>query len=221
MFNNNNTNGIGLDLLSVDIMRGRDHGLAPYTTYLLLSGHLGPAKKRVEWRDLCGLFSAKSIRSLRQLYDEVDDVDLLVGLLLEEKRNTLVGPVSRFLMVEQFRRFKFGNRFHYSFGNSTHAFSVAQIRSINRVGLADILCAVSDIGRVPERVFEALSDSNALRKCAGRTAMVDFALWKENYRPCICNVYIIYYRSYMYNIFRLNPFRHTNCLSRFSSEHLI
>lgn len=46
-------NGVGLDVLSVDITRGRDHGIAPYHTYL----EKLTSKKINEWSDYLGQLS--------------------------------------------------------------------------------------------------------------------------------------------------------------------
>lgn len=60
---------------------------------------------------------------LQLVYKHPHDVDLMVGLLLEEKVGTNVGAVGQFLLEEQFYRFKFGNRFYYSFKDSPHPFT--------------------------------------------------------------------------------------------------
>lgn len=53
MFNDDNKDGIGMPLLSVDIARGRDHGLAPYTLH-----YRRCTDRRVNnWLDLMPTFS--------------------------------------------------------------------------------------------------------------------------------------------------------------------
>lgn len=57
MFGEFNANNIGLDLLSVDILRGRDHGMRPYHEYLQL--YSGDDRLISEWDDLLDVFSSK------------------------------------------------------------------------------------------------------------------------------------------------------------------
>lgn len=51
---------------------------------------------------------------MKELYDSVNDVDLIVGLLLEKiSDGAIVGPTARCLIAEGFYRFKVGDRFFY------------------------------------------------------------------------------------------------------------
>lgn len=48
-------------------------------------------------------------------FRHVDDIDLFVGLNLEDPvKAGLVGPTSSFFIVEQFQRLRDGDRFFYS-----------------------------------------------------------------------------------------------------------
>lgn len=60
---------------------------------------------------------------MAKVYKSPRDVDLLVGLLLEQKYGTYAGPVGTYLLEEQFYRFKYGNRFFYSHKNNPHPFT--------------------------------------------------------------------------------------------------
>ena len=49
------------------------------------------------------------------LFRDVDDVDLFVGLNLEDSvKGGLVGPITSFFVVEQFKRLRDGDRFFYT-----------------------------------------------------------------------------------------------------------
>lgn len=110
-----------MDLLAVDIARGRDHGLSPYHVYLTQSTK---GKHVVStWSDLSGFLSERSIEVLQQIYACALDVDLLVGLLLEEKSGVYAGPVTQYIVEEQFYRAKYGNRFFYSLEDNPKPFT--------------------------------------------------------------------------------------------------
>lgn len=51
------------------------------------------------------------------------DIDLLVGCILEDKDHGETGLVGAYIIEEQFYRFKYGNRFFYSFPNGEYSFT--------------------------------------------------------------------------------------------------
>lgn len=56
------------------------------------------------------------IDRLKQAYKSVEDVDAIVGAILELPfGNSMVGKTLHYVMAEQFRRYKFGDSFFYSF----------------------------------------------------------------------------------------------------------
>lgn len=60
---------------------------------------------------------------LKTVYNSVKDIDLFVGLLLEMKPYAYAGQVTKYILEEQFYRFKFGDRYFYSFANSRNPFT--------------------------------------------------------------------------------------------------
>ncbi|XP_022084988.1 peroxidase-like [Acanthaster planci] len=131
--------GDGFDLESLDIQRGRDHGIPSYTTIR---------------KDFCGLSEISSFqdlvdeevmlnmdaRSLKKIYgdDGVQDVDAIVGLVLENHLpNTLVGPTVSCIVADQFHRLKFGDRFFYQ---NPDQFTQAQIDEIKKATMARVMC---------------------------------------------------------------------------------
>lgn len=113
-------NDIGLDLLSIDILRGRDHGLSPYHKYRKICNMRTNVKM---FNDLSPHISSSAITQLRQTYKSVYDIDLLVGGALEtiedSKNETLeelgfFGPTFRCIISEQFFRLKAGDFYFYT-----------------------------------------------------------------------------------------------------------
>lgn len=98
----------GFDLASLNIQRGRDHGLASYN----------------ETRRAYGLRPVRSFRevnpdpevqaNLRAVYDSVNEIDLWVGGLAEDHvPGAMVGLTYRAIVADQFRRLRDGDRFWY------------------------------------------------------------------------------------------------------------
>merc|ERR1719474_513410 len=79
----------GLDLVSLNIQRGRDHGLAPYTSWRQLCDL--PAVTSL--KELAKMFPAMNVARLQALYKSVDEIDLFIGGILETPaEGSLLGP---------------------------------------------------------------------------------------------------------------------------------
>jgi len=95
----------GLDLASLNIQRGRDHGLADYNRTRAAYG-----LSRVT--SFAQITSDTALQEkLKSLYGSVDDIDLWVGVLVEDHvRGSSVGPLAQQMLVEQFGRLRDGDR---------------------------------------------------------------------------------------------------------------
>ena len=81
----------GMDLVSLNIQRGREHGLAGYNKYREICG-LGRANS---FSDLSRQMSLTRTQELQRLYSSVDDIDLFVGIFSERpNRDAMVGPTA-------------------------------------------------------------------------------------------------------------------------------
>jgi len=125
----------GLDLVSLNIQRGRDHGLAPYTSWRKLCG-LSPV---TSWKMLAKIFPQNIVPRLQAIYEKVTDVDLFVGGLLESAEEGILGPTFLCLVGDQFQRLKTGDRFWYE-NSGEQAFTELQLAELKKVSLARVLC---------------------------------------------------------------------------------
>jgi peroxidase len=115
------TGPCGLDLVSLNIQRGRDHGLPAYP----------------EWREYCGgykpktfeelepIMDSETVERLRSMYDSVDDIDPYTGLVSETPVTSsgILGPTATCVIAEQFLRLKKGDRFWYETPQAPQAFT--------------------------------------------------------------------------------------------------
>ena len=87
----------GMDLVALNIQRGRDHGLGGYNKYREVCG-LGRARS---FSDLSRQMSVARTQELQRLYSSVDDVDLFVGIFSERPNSdAMVGPTALCIIGE-------------------------------------------------------------------------------------------------------------------------
>lgn len=130
-----------MDLASLNIQRGRDHGLPPYVEWREPCG-LSPITK---WEDLDRVMFSTSSRKFRNLYSSVQDVDLFpAGLAEKPVPGGLVGPTFACIIAQQFSNLRKGDRFWYENPNRESSFTAAQLQQIRRVSLAQILCKTAE-----------------------------------------------------------------------------
>ena len=65
---------------------------------------------------------------MKEAYDNVVDIDLYVGLLMEKPRNdALVGDTFLCLIGDTFARVKWGDRFFYDLANQKGSFNLGKV----------------------------------------------------------------------------------------------
>ncbi|XP_025194656.1 peroxidase-like isoform X2 [Melanaphis sacchari] len=141
----------GRDLLALDIGRGQDVGLQPYNQLRHLCGY--PLAKNFE--DLADLIHIKDISKLKKHYYSVNDIDLIVGLLLEKPSDgAIVGPTTQCLFAENFYRFKAGDRFFYDVKGQPGSFTEDQLKMIKKITFGHVICATSNVDKVQKDIFK-------------------------------------------------------------------
>ncbi|CAG4945692.1 unnamed protein product [Colias eurytheme] len=125
------------DQVSLDIQRGRDLGLQGYNAYRNFCG----MKAAKDFYDLTDVIDGEKVEILKKLYSNVDDIDLLVGIMSENNiEGTLVGPTLFCIMVKQIQLFRFSDRFWFERGDNYHSFTFSQLREIRRTNMARFAC---------------------------------------------------------------------------------
>lgn len=131
----------GVDLIAINLQRGRDHGLPTYNDMRVLQG-LPPV---VMFNDFADRIPQAGVAMLEKMYASPEDVDLFVGGLLElPAHNAVVGPTFQGIIADQFSRLKKGDRFFYEFGGFPNSFTPGQLQEIRKTRMARILCDIND-----------------------------------------------------------------------------
>ncbi|KAL3277115.1 hypothetical protein HHI36_012472 [Cryptolaemus montrouzieri] len=165
----------GYDILSIDIQRGRDHGLPTYNEYRKFCG----LKKIDNFKNLDGVMLPKTVDSLQKIYKSEEDIDLIIGALSEKPQKGLFGPTLTCILANQFERTKKADRYFYESDEQPMPFSESQLDEIKKVTFARIICDNSDkVEKVQPRVFEAISDKNAPVSCDSEAIhKINLELW--------------------------------------------
>ena len=172
----------GLDLASLNIQRGRDHGLPPYLTW-----------KRWAFES-CGIES--DFRNeltkihLLQTYGTLETVDLFVGGLAEEPvEGGLVGATFACIFARTFEAVRDGDRFYYENNDETTGiFTANQRAEIEKASLSRVICDNSDnIQTIQPNAFLA----NRERVSCSQLPQINLNVWQEaTEAPDLCYVRI-------------------------------
>ncbi|KAK8778754.1 hypothetical protein V5799_019907 [Amblyomma americanum] len=159
-----NNESFGLDLISLNIQRGRDHGVRGYTDYL--KGCFGLRVTKFEHLDSA---MPRPVRErLQRLYAHVNDIDLFTGGVSEYSLpGGVVGPTFGCILGIQFWRLKYGDRFYFEHGGQAGSFTPAQLTELRRTTLSKIICDNSIGHEMTQReVLRTVSESNPEVPCS-------------------------------------------------------
>ena len=133
----------GFDLASLNIQRGRDHGLADYNTVREAYG-----LERVSSFEQITSDPALQAK-LASTYGSVDNIDLWIGGLSEDHLpGSSLGETFTAILVDQFTRLRDGDRFWYQV-YLPHRL----VRELEKTTLADIIRRNTALTKLQENVF--------------------------------------------------------------------
>jgi len=134
----------GFDLVSLNIQRGRDHGLPGYNQ---ARADLG-LETVTDFSDITSNLELQL--QLASVYANVDQVDLWVGGLAEDHvEGAMVGELLRTILIHQFSVLRDGDRFWYQ-----NQLDQQRVDDLQRTTLADIIRRNTNIGsELPDDVF--------------------------------------------------------------------
>lgn len=134
----------GLDLASLNIQRGRDHGLPDYNTIRTEYGLRSVTDFAQVTRD------ADRQLALASVYDSPSQVDPWVGFLSEDPiRGAVTGVTLHRILSNQFRKLRDGDRFFYL--NDPDL--ARELNQISSTRLSDVIQRNTDITGLQENIF--------------------------------------------------------------------
>ncbi|XP_041828509.1 eosinophil peroxidase-like [Melanotaenia boesemani] len=166
---------LALDLGSLNMQRGRDHGLPGYNAWRKFCG-LSQPRNRAELRRV--LNNANLANRLLELYKTPDNIDVWLGGVAEPfVPGGRVGPLFACLIAKQFHRIRQGDRFWYE---NPGVFTEKQRAALSSASLSRIICDNTGIEYVTPNPLIAISKGNGLVHCSS-IPRLDLSAWKEKW----------------------------------------
>ena len=168
-----------MDLASLNIQRGRDHGIPSYVQFRTACA-LSPINN---WQDLKTVMTPSTARKFENLYSSVDDIDLFpAGLSEKPVVGGLVGPTFACIIAQQFSNLRKGDRFWFENPNKENKFTPRQLQQIRSTTLAQVLCRTMDNIESVQPFVMLLPDvlKNVRIPCNNpRIGNIDIQAWAE------------------------------------------
>ncbi|XP_013137679.1 PREDICTED: peroxidase-like [Papilio polytes] len=164
------------DQTASDIQRSRDLGMRGYNEYRNICG----LKTAKTFEDFADVIDIEKVELLKHLYEDVDDVDLLAGIMSENYiKNTFVGPTLFCIMARQMNVYRFGDRYWFERGDQYHSFTPRQLQEIKKTNLARLACDNAEgIKYIQPQAFLNVQTYNAPVSCS-RIPGADLTSWYD------------------------------------------
>lgn len=155
----------GMDLIALNIQRGREHGIPSYNRMRVKCG----LSKLNSFNDLIrsGEIPEHIVRRFQSVYRSVDDIDLFIGGISERPvPGALLGHTFLCIVGDQFARLKKGDRFFYDLTGQPHSFTPVQLFEIRKATWARILCDnMPNVDKMQPLAFYVPNYYNKLTSC--------------------------------------------------------
>ncbi|MEO1670066.1 MAG: peroxidase family protein [Cyanobacteria bacterium J06631_2] len=165
----------GRDLLAINIQRGRINGISDYNTVRAAYG----LPRITSFEEITRDSEVQTL--LANLYGDVDNIDLFIGLLAEDHlAGVAVGETFRMIIAQQFTALRDGDRLYYE-----NILTPAEITAIKTTTLADLIERNTGSSILQDNAFTLLNqgtvESEQLRGGLGNDSLFgssgDDLLW--------------------------------------------
>ncbi|NEQ38746.1 MAG: peroxiredoxin [Okeania sp. SIO3I5] len=150
----------GSDLPSLNIQRGREHGLGSYND---AREALGLTRKN-NFSDISS--DLELVAALESVYDSVDDIDLWVGMLSEDNLpDASIGELNDAILADQFTRLRDGDRFWYENDSDLDNWQLGEVSVsewLEDLQLSDVIRLNTTIENISDDVFFVASNHTSV-----------------------------------------------------------
>ncbi|XP_067938459.1 chorion peroxidase-like [Watersipora subatra] len=168
--------GAEADLLSFNINRGRDHGVASYQD---IRRYLGLTLYPTYTQMVGKTHSLAVLNDLEAVYPSTLDIEAFPGGVSElPMEGAVVGETFAHIISEQFFKLKFGDRFWHESPNTETGFKTDQLQEIRKISFAAIFCNNIVGVQVRKQLLHLESYDNPKVSC-DLVPKMDLSKWKE------------------------------------------
>jgi hypothetical protein len=160
----------GMDLAAINMMRGRERGLADYNSLRLQFG-LTPY---TSFDQICN--DPQLVQQLYEVYEgNINNIDPWVGMLAEKRLSgSLFGELVNHILSIQFTALRDGDRFYFM---NDEGLSDEEKEEINQTTLGDIVSRNSDMPTLNDNIFFATPIPNEVRTISGVNNNLNHPEW--------------------------------------------
>ncbi|XP_071118903.1 thyroid peroxidase-like [Haliotis cracherodii] len=159
------------DLVSLNIQRGRDHGLPPYSDF---------RDKAIQFATDNGITitTPTNPSCASSVYTDTSKIDLYAGGMNEAPvTGGVVGPTFAYIMGQQFSDIRSGDRFWYETTNTTLGFTADQVAEIDKITLSRVICTNTGITSIQPDAFSIPDATSNEEISCSSLGDIDFSIF--------------------------------------------
>ncbi|CAK1579275.1 unnamed protein product [Parnassius mnemosyne] len=169
----------GMDLVSLNMQRGREFGLPGYMEFRKFCGLSGADT----FEELFGSMPNETVRKYETIFEHPIDVDLWSGGVSERALpGSMLGPTFACIIATQFSYSRRGDRFWFELPNQPSSFTPEQLSEIRKSRLARVICDNTDIIDTVQLYPMVLPDHELNPRVPCRSGIIpqmDFSKWAD------------------------------------------
>ncbi|MCB0671822.1 MAG: T9SS type A sorting domain-containing protein [Saprospiraceae bacterium] len=135
----------GLDLVSINLERGRDRGLPDFNSVRAAFG----MSTYTSFEEITT--DASMVQSMKEMYGDISKLDPWVGMLAEDHMtDAMFGPTAMYIIKQQFMDLRDGDRFYYE---NDPVLTAEEKDAIKATRLSEVIRRNTGLQHIPYEVF--------------------------------------------------------------------